>query len=164
MLDHEQQFFQAFTSTSFTYMNDLGITGLKRVEGEDGGLFLEDVTAFIQLSGVIQGGVILTVDHILTRALVHKFMLEEITTEEAAQYGVEVVSEIANIISGNALTDRDEHDIFFGTPIVIVSKKAELNTRCSRFLVQHFETESGKFHCIFIPARNKSELARIFAI
>jgi CheY-specific phosphatase CheX len=163
-LNNETQYFQAFTDTSFNYMTGLDICGLMPVEDNEGGLYLEDVTAFIQLSGAVQGGILFTVDHHLAAVLAHKYMLEEITEEEAAQYGVEVVAEIANVISGNALTHREEHDIFLGAPLVIVTKKAELQSKCSSFLVQRFETTSGNFQCIYIPSHNKSELARILAI
>ncbi|MCU6791492.1 chemotaxis protein CheX [Paenibacillus sp. WQ 127069] len=163
-MNHEEQYFQAFMAKSAAYITGLGISGLRELEDDEEGLYLEDVTAFIQLSGVIQGGVILTVDHGLAGALAHKFMLEDITEEEAAQYGVEVVAEIANVISGNALTDRDEHDIFLGAPLVIVTKKAELRSKFSNFFVKRFQTDSGNFYCIYIPSQNKSELARILAI
>jgi CheY-specific phosphatase CheX len=164
-LQSEEQFFRAFISTSLQYLNGLGIRGLKpNQEDRDCSLYLEDVTAFIQLSGVIQGGMLFTVDQQLSETLAHQFMLEDITDEEAAECGVEVVAEIANVISGNSLTERDEHDIFLSAPLVIVTRKAGLQSKFSSFLVEKFQSESGNFQCIYIPSRNKSELARILAI
>ncbi|NHN30028.1 chemotaxis protein CheX [Paenibacillus agricola] len=160
----EDQFFQVFISTSLHYLNGLGIKGLKPIPDSIGSLYLEDVTAFIQLSGAVQGGMLFTVDQALSGILAHQYMIEDITDEEAAEFGVEVVAEIANVISGNSLTERDEHDIFLGAPLVIITKKAELQSKFSSVLVQRFESESGNFQCIYISSTNKLELARILAI
>ncbi|MCR8634135.1 chemotaxis protein CheX [Paenibacillus radicis (ex Xue et al. 2023)] len=161
----DKEYFQAIVDNAVCYFSKLGIQAVERAEDHHDSdcLYLEDITAFIQISGVVEGGLLVTVDDSLSLVLAHHYMLEEITDEEASQCAVEVIAEIANVITGNALTERPDRDIFLGTPLMIVTKRAEMRSKCNRLLVQPFTTEAGTFKCIYIPTENKSELASIFA-
>jgi hypothetical protein len=71
---------------------------------------------------------------------------------------------MANVISGNALTDREQHDIFLGNPLMIVTKKAEIRAKCKRSYMQAYGSQDGSFRLIYIPMEHKAELASILAV
>jgi CheY-specific phosphatase CheX len=124
---------------------------------------LESISAFIQVNGAVQGGFILSVDERLARQMAKRFMIADITDEEAAGYAVEVVAEISNIISGNALASREESDIFLGNPLMIVTNGAEVKANES-VRTAAYATDFGTCICIFVPASHKAELASIITV
>jgi CheY-specific phosphatase CheX len=124
---------------------------------------LESVSSFIQVNGAVQGGFILSVDERLARQLAKRFVIADITDEEAEGYAVEAVAEISNIISGNALASREEPDVFLGNPLMIVTNGAEVKANAS-VRTAAYATDFGTCLCIFVPASHKAELASIITV
>lgn len=162
----EQHYFQCVASSAEVYLGQLGVKAHPRPDGSFERKLLEEITAFIQISGVIQGGLLFAVDRSLATVLARKFILDEISDNEAEQYAVEVIAEIANIITGNSLSDREIVDIFFGQPLMIVSDgaHAHVHTQSVSMQAKPFETDDGAFVCLFIPSGQSSQLASIHAL
>ncbi|MFC5700404.1 chemotaxis protein CheX [Cohnella faecalis] len=156
--------FPGLLSSAEQYLGTLGIGELKRISTEQGsdGLPLEDVTAFIQVSGSLQGGFLFSADHSLSRELARKFMIEEITDLEAAQYAVETVAEVANVITAASLNSREETGIYLGNPLMILSR--DMGVRAGRYETQAYETPSGRCRFFYIPKMEKAELASIVTV
>ncbi|MFC4303601.1 chemotaxis protein CheX [Cohnella boryungensis] len=122
---------------------------------------LDDYTAFIQISGAVQGGVIVTFEAGLALELTRSYMIDPVTDEEAKNYAVEVVAELSNVICGNALTERVPLPIYLGNPLIFVARQAEIRTRSAKPYTQFFDTAKGSFQIMFIPMEQESELATI---
>lgn len=163
-MSHEADYFQALLTKTEQYLHKLGIEAVVALPDSGSKVKLDDYTAFIQVAGVIQGGFILTMETALAVALAQKYMLHPITREEAAGYAVEVVAEIANVITGNALSDREEHDIFLGNPLMIMAKHAEIRAKSKTMYLKRFATASGTLVCLYIPMEDGAELASIFTV
>jgi CheY-specific phosphatase CheX len=164
--EKEIEWFQMLVSSAENYMGRQGTLSLKRLDlsEQEGQYKLEDVTAFIQVSGAQEGGFLFTVDKKLSLLFAKLYMSEEITDEEADRYAVEVVAEMANVISGNALTDRELHNILLGNPLMILTKKAEIHAKCRRSYLQAYGSLDGSFRLIYIPMEHRAELASILAV
>lgn len=157
--------FPCLLDASENYLRQLGLQDLQPLRDTDiqhGQLELEDVTAFIQVSGGIQGGFIFSVDHAVSRKLAKLFMLEEINDVEAGQYAVEVVAEVANIVTAHSLHDRDEENLFLGNPLMILSR--DMGLRASSYQSKAFSTADGRFRWMYIPMMEKAELASIVTV
>jgi CheY-specific phosphatase CheX len=157
--------FPALLHAAERYLTDLGLAGLRRTDydsQERQELQLEDVTAFIQVTGGIQGGLLFSVDHGLSRTLAKYYMIEEINEIEAGQYAVEVVAEVANVVSAHSLNEREEQDLFLGNPLMILSRDMAIRTRF--YQSQTYETSCGKCRFIYIPMMDKTELASIVTV
>lgn len=164
-LSHEEQhYFQCVAACAAGYLDRLGIAAEPQQDGRFDRKCLEDITAFIQISGAIQGGLLFAVDKRLALLLARKFILDEISDEETERYMVDVVAEIANIITGNALSDRENQDTFFGQPLMIVSDRAQVHTQSVTMQAKPFLTDKGAFVCFFIPSGQMSQLANIMAM
>lgn len=165
-VEQEVELFQLFRASTERYLQQLGLGSIEQIQATatEGKHKLEDVTAFIQISGAMQGGFLFTVEEGLSRCIARKFMIESITDIEAAQYAAEVVAEVANVITGNALTDRELRDIFLGNPLMILTTKAEIRAKCKRSYVQAYGSQDGSFRLIYIPMEHKAELASILAV
>ena len=161
MNSNESVFFLELTNAALKNMSNLGIEAkpVKQVHKQESNL--DDYTSFIQVSGTIQGGVIITVEAELAVSLAQSYMLDPITPEEAKSYAVEVIAELSNVICGNALTDRVPHPIYLGNPLIFVAQQAEIRTRSTKALNQYFDTSKGSFQVMFIPMDQESELATI---
>lgn len=163
MID-ERQYFEQITATTVRYLNELR---LETAAAEDTGeekTSLYDVTFLIRISGKLEGELIVSAELALARALAKRFMIEDISDEEAAQYAIEVVAEVSNVISGNALCGRDEVDIYMGRPMMIVSTGAAGSLKYRRALRQAYRTDEGMIQCMYIPEEEHGEFASRFSI
>lgn len=162
--NHKEILFPGLLSAAEHYLKELGLQDIRKIEitGDGKELLLEDVTAFIQIGGRIQGGFLFSVDHSLSRRLAKHFMIEEINEVEAAQYAVEVVAEVANIITAHSINETDTEDVFLGSPLMILSR--EMGVRAASCQMQGFETSSGGCRWFYIPKLDKTELASIVTV
>jgi CheY-specific phosphatase CheX len=158
---NETVFFSELMTAAQNNISKLGISASAVKQPLEQGSSLDDYTSFIQVSGAIQGGVILTVETELALALAQSYILDPITLEEEKTYAVGVVAELVNVICGNALTERVPHPIFFGNPLIFVSQQAEIRTRSAQTFIQYFNTSKGSFQLMFIPMDQESELSTI---
>jgi CheY-specific phosphatase CheX len=161
MRQSEADFFSELAISAENNISKLGIPARPSPQTTVHGVNLDDYTSFIQVSGSIQGGFILTVQAKLALALTQKYMLDPVTPDEAKSYAVEVIAELSNVICGNALTDLVPHPICLGNPLIFVTKQAEIRTRSAQPLSQYFDTDNGSFQVMFIPMDQESELATI---
>ncbi|MEI7026567.1 chemotaxis protein CheX [Paenibacillus sp. y28] len=154
--------FAAILETAERYLHQLGFNQLVSVPSQRTGvdaLLLEDVTVFIQISGSVQGGFLFTADPAFARLLAKRFMVDPICDLEAAQYAVEVVAEVSNVIAGNALNAGEDQTVFLGNPLMILSRS--MGIRAAVYEVQTYTADQGLFRCFFIPMMDKTELARV---
>ncbi|WP_248926848.1 chemotaxis protein CheX [Paenibacillus hamazuiensis] len=156
--------FEAVNISALKYFNRLGLSSVQMLEPDKGCAFLEDVTAFIPLKGLIEGGLILTVSEQLACFLAKRFLIGDVTEEEAAGCAIEVIAEMTNVIAGNALMDRENHDILLGTPVMGVTRKAAIRSHCKAVCIQPYSTPYGRLQCIYIGADRKAELAGLLTI
>lgn len=159
------ELFPLLLNAAEQYMAQIGLSGFQRLGAESADqsqLELEDVTAFIQVSGGIQGGFLFSVDHSLSRELAKRFMVEEINDVEAGQYAVEVVAEIANIVTAHSLREIEDFDVYLGNPLMILSR--DMGMRASVFQSQTYAARSGRCRWIYIPKMDKAELASIVTV
>ncbi|TBL75341.1 chemotaxis protein CheX [Paenibacillus thalictri] len=165
-MQQENGFFEAASRAAVQYFHRLGILKQEAETAEAGEvLFLQDVTAFVQMNGGITGGFLFTLEEGLARELAKRYMLDAITDEEADQYATEVVAEITNVIAGNALTECEIQGVYMGTPLTLVARNAEIRSKCrSKMRHASYITDYGKLQLLYIPAENKAELASILAI
>ncbi|WP_164821804.1 chemotaxis protein CheX [Paenibacillus koleovorans] len=164
--EQERQWFESLLRSAERYLQQLGLPGLSRLDptATDGKHRLEDITAFIQVGKALEGGIVLTIEERLARSIAKLFMLEPITDAQAAQYAVEVIAEAANILTGNALAEREHSDICLGNPLMILTRRAEIRAKSRRLLCQAYEADEGRFRVIYIPMEHKAELASILAV
>lgn len=123
-----------------------------------------DVTALIYVHGVAQGGLLFTVEQSLANQLAHRFMVAPLSEAEAKAYSIDVIAEIANIVSANALTDERGDAFAFGLPFMIA-------TRQSRFMpgsrVVHrcgWVSPFGHIHCSLTEIQQPDEMSGILTI
>jgi CheY-specific phosphatase CheX len=163
--DRCSDLFPSLLNAAERYLKDLGLEDLNRMEGIAAGgqeIELEDVTAFIQVSGGMQGGFIFSVDHHLSRQMAKHFMVDNINEVEAGQYAVEVVAEVANVITAHSLNERQKRDLFLGNPLVILSRG--MGIRAVSCQEQTYSACGGKFRWMYIPKMDKSALASVVTI
>ncbi|MBW5445105.1 hypothetical protein GE107_03375 [Cohnella sp. CFH 77786] len=157
--------FPSLLAAAERYMEHLGLAGFRRLDAQESGpseLELEDVTAFIQVSGGIQGGYLLSVDHGLSCQLAKLFMVDEIDEEEASQYASEVVAEVANIVTAHSLKDHEDREILLGNPLMILSR--DMGMRAGFYQSQTYAAPGGRCRLICIPKMDKTELASIVTV
>lgn len=157
----EDVFFAELTAAAARNISALGLEAVAADLAAMPSGNLDDYTAFVQISGTIQGGVILTVGSELALALTAGYLLEPLSDEEAKSSAIEVIAELSNVICGNAIADDIPLPVYLGNPLLFVAKQAEIRTRSEKSRVQFFNTAKGPFRLMFIPMEHESELATI---
>lgn len=125
-------------------------------------LLLSDVSSFITIKGAIEGFFIVSMEEAVLRAVVKKFILEELTVDEEAEYMEDVLAECTNTILGNSLKlfPGLKEVIVIDTPVSISSKDALVKYQESEISTCSIETNAGRLSISLVVPWGLEELAQ----
>lgn len=140
------------SNRTISYMQeDLEITVTETTEGIEKtvDLPLFPITAFIKMKGMLNGVFSMSFEYSLAKALTANFMFGgdmDIPENEMKLYVEDTVSEIANVIIGNATKDLPDMDkyVTFEAPFTLDAEAASLKYRGMEITTHTISTTDGK--------------------
>jgi len=109
-------------------------------------VLLYKFTAFITIKGAIEGLFLISMEEEVLRMVVRKFVLEDLTRDEEAEYMEDVLAECTNTILGNSLKSFPglQEMIVIDTPVSIFSRDALVKYQESTISTCNIETQAGR--------------------
>ncbi|OPZ92249.1 MAG: putative HTH-type transcriptional repressor ExuR [Firmicutes bacterium ADurb.Bin419] len=114
---------------------------------------IKDITTTLNIKGILNYKLAITVNENLGRTLVKKYIFEELTPENELNYSKAVLSECINIIMGNSIQSIDEDLeslLFVETPMTIQSQNCFVRCPDCDMWVYNMDFEEGKLTLGFI--------------
>jgi CheY-specific phosphatase CheX len=146
----EEAFVDELIVSTERYLNQLGVTIVEKYLGTWDNMKNEGYTAMLEIKGEIQGFFLLRVETSLAYSLVNHYILEAVEETEILGLADKVVAEIANIIVGITLSEREELDLILGVPNVYFSSEILLRPEALAREIKCAMTEDGIYQCMFI--------------
>lgn len=146
----EDAFVEELRFQTERYISQLGVPIVEKFLGTWDNRKDEGYTAMLEIKGGIRGFFLLNVETSLAYSLVNHYILEAVEEAEIPGYANKVVAEIANIIVGNALSEREELDLVLGVPYVYFSSEIRLGPAALAKQIKCVNTENGLYQCMFI--------------
>ncbi len=146
----ESEFSEMLMLKAQLYFSKLGIPVVEKYAGTWDNMKLERFISMLRISGALEGYFLFSVDDSLAFALVNLFLVEKLSETEVLLYADKVVAEIVNTIAGNALTDRDDVNVFIHVPLIYRAKEVSLKLHAELPSIQSAATSMGAFQCAYI--------------
>ncbi len=114
---------------------------------------IKDITTTLNIKGILNYKLAITVNENLGRSLVKKYIFEELTPENELIYSKAVLSECINIIMGNSIQSIDEDLeslLSVETPLTIQSQNCFMRCPDCEMWVYNMDFEEGELTLGFI--------------
>ncbi len=130
----------------------------KNIKYERDSLELYKSAVFINITGIIKGIFVLTVNEKLAAELTKKFIIEPPNDDDLKEYYGYSVSEILNVILGNSLKliSNIEQSVLIEPPYIFRADCAELKYHGSAILVCNSEFNDKKIKLCFITCKSET--------
>jgi two-component system chemotaxis sensor kinase CheA len=155
------------TSKHFMQDQNMGIFELDEDISQTNRICLNNITALINIRGIVDAILVLSLNEQLAHRLVKSFVIEELTPEEEQGYIEDVVAEAFNIIAGNSIKQLKEIEDFItiGTPTIICYKGASIKYADSQIWSCVLGVEESEYSISLISMdKNLSEEGNIWHV
>ncbi len=155
------------TSKHFMQEQNMGTFELDEDISQTNRICLNNITALINIRGIVDAILVLSLNEQLAHRLVKSFVIEELTPEEEQGYIEDVVAEAFNIIAGNSIKQLKEIEDFItiGTPTIICYKGASIKYADSQIWSCVLGVEESEYSISLISMdKNLSEEGNIWHV